>query len=83
LPLARRDALDGTAVTRRAAQPHFDEHQHAPVACDQVDLAEARAEIARDDGQTLLQQERRRERFGAAARRDQGVESIGTSAPSR
>ena len=49
--MSRGDALAGVAETRALPLPHLDEYQRVALAHDEIYLAEATAEIARDEVQ--------------------------------
>src|SRR5688500_11686103 len=49
--LARRDAAERAAEAALPAQAHFHEHERLPIPGNEVDLAQARAVVAREDAQ--------------------------------
>src|SRR5947207_12444174 len=61
------DALGGAAEIAPGAQAHFDEHQHLPIARDDVDFAPTTMEIALDDRETAGDEEPGCQSLGAGA----------------
>src|SRR5690348_12938564 len=63
------DGLERCAGTRSAPAPHLDEHDHAAIERDEIDLAGAAAVVARHDRVTLGAEKRLRHRLAFAPER--------------
>src|SRR6185312_3909862 len=66
--LAPIDARRGAAEARARAQAHLDEHERLALARDEIDLAHARAIVARHELQAFAHEEARGRLLGGAAR---------------